>query len=371
MKRVISLLIVLTMILSMFSTMSVFAASGEVIMNFDDKTSFEQKKDYIIGGAGYKGKIEVTSEKDHTTGTGKSIKMADRESNTHRIKILNAIPNSLLDKNVVVSAWVMADIDTKLSVGAFSDVSTTYAFEPYKIKVVDVKKDTWTHVEFDFKHNEQIVTQIGIAQDKDAMKGELAKNIFIDDLCVKEGTAKKEEVKTETVETPKKNQGLTTVKYNFDDIEKFEENIDYIRGGAYPKHPVITNEKDHTTGSGKSLKMAGRENVYQRLKFVDVITEKMFNNTIFASCYVYSPVDAKISIGAYSTTNTTYAVKPYSSKSYEVKKDTWTPISLTFDHKDALVTQIGIGQEGTKDTDPLAETIYIDDLVVCTISKFC
>ena len=32
----------------------------------------------------------------------------------------------------------------------------------------------------------------------------------------------------------------------------------------------------------------------------------------------------------YGTVNTTYAIKPFKSKTYDVKKDTWTHISVTF-----------------------------------------
>ena len=73
MKKTIVLIITLTIITSLFTILPSFALD-ETIFNFDDKVSFEKDKDYIIGGAGYTGKIELTSEKDHTTGSGKVLK---------------------------------------------------------------------------------------------------------------------------------------------------------------------------------------------------------------------------------------------------------------------------------------------------------
>ena len=70
---------------------------GEVIfdLTFDDLTTYEEGTDYVKGG-GYKGAVTLSTEFDHTTGSGQSLKMAGRTVNYHRVKMLDALADGQL-----------------------------------------------------------------------------------------------------------------------------------------------------------------------------------------------------------------------------------------------------------------------------------
>ncbi|MBE7054375.1 MAG: hypothetical protein E7391_08950, partial [Ruminococcaceae bacterium] len=355
MKKTIVLIITLTIITSLFTILPSFALD-ETIFNFDDKVSFEKDKDYIIGGAGYTGKIGLTSEKDHTTGSGKSVKMSDRSANTHRIKILNAIPTSFLNETVKVSIYVMADVDTKLSVGAFSDVNTKYAYSPHAITFKDVKKDEWTLIEFEFVYQDEIVTQIGISQDKEAMQSPLAKNIYIDDLVVKCNSVNGDDTKTENI-------------VDFENITSPKDEKIEGGGGAGDSNFVIIDD----TQNNKILSFAARKYPYERIKFLNVfdnISQKK-DTKYDISMMVKIPDNSVVEAGQFKIGVVTFLGSAGNGKeyyyndnyTYTVRKDNWTKVKLAYTSNGEKVYGITLEQVKINDDTPFEEYVVTDVLI--------
>ena len=81
-------------------------------LSFDDLTSFEAEKDFTIGGVYKKENVSLSSEFDHTTTVGKSLKMGNISSSSDRLKILKAFEGATEGDLYKISLWVMTDADT-------------------------------------------------------------------------------------------------------------------------------------------------------------------------------------------------------------------------------------------------------------------
>ncbi|MBE7053618.1 MAG: hypothetical protein E7391_05010 [Ruminococcaceae bacterium] len=149
---------------------------------------------------------------------------------------------------------------------------------------------------------------------------------------------------------------------NFDAKTEMVENKDYVAGAAYPVSGLsITNEVDHTTGNGKSLKFAGRQKKEHRIKFKNAFEGAIVGETYVFSAWVYTGVDGHVAINAYGDTGTEYAYKSAAGKSAEVKAKTWTKVEAEYTYDNTEIVQVGIEQPlGAS----LIDTIYIDDVKV-------
>lgn len=155
----------------------------------------------------------------------------------------------------------------------------------------------------------------------------------------------------------------TSFYLTFDDEDdtSFSADNGFQPGGSYSEDNIsISDEKDHTTGIGKSLKAERREALNDRIKIMNVFSEKDIGKKFDISLYVFVPnqSDAVILAGVYGAKGTDNTAKISSPKEMPAKKGEWTKIEFVYEHTDKLNTQIGIEQKSGE----VADTIYIDDV---------
>ena len=150
----------------------------------------------------------------------------------------------------------------------------------------------------------------------------------------------------------------------FDGLGSFENNKDFITGATYDAKGVsLTDEYDHTTGEGLSLKLANRTKSDHRIKFLNAFKDAVVGETYVVSAFVYAPEGAeKVGIGTYSDTGTANAFSPAANKEYDIAANKWTLIEVEYIHKDATITQVGIDQRPA--SVKCAPTLYVDDVKV-------
>ncbi|MBE7054372.1 MAG: hypothetical protein E7391_08935 [Ruminococcaceae bacterium] len=318
--------------------------------DFNNLESFENNKDFIVGGA-YPASFLSISDKYDANGNGKALLLANREQPTHRIKLKNVFTKEDLGKTFTIKAKVLTpDQAGNAMVGVYSDTKTKYATVPIINKNVTTNKNEWTNVEFTYVHTDEIADQLGFGQRDGAS---LVKTLVIDDIEIYEGA-------------PETNESLSN--WTFDNLSSFENNKDFICGAAYPHENVsLSNEFDHTTGNGKSLKMTGRTKIDHRVKLLGAFNPNMVGKIYKVTAWVYFPdAEGTIVVGAYSDTGTTYAFDPVSSKAFKVKQNEWTLVEFQYQHKEAIVTQVGFDQKGTS---TCIKTIFVDDVKIEEIDK--
>lgn len=169
---------------------------GEVIfdLTFDDLTTFEESTDYVKGG-GYKGAVTLSTEFDHTTGSGQSLKMAGRTVNYHRVKIFDALADAQLGETYLLSAWVYSESGAEnVCIGAYSSTGTAYSTDAIvKSALCDVPAKTWTKIEVEYTHEEEIISQLGIYQHTTE---NVAETIYLDDVTITKLDVPKKEYTT-------------------------------------------------------------------------------------------------------------------------------------------------------------------------------
>ncbi len=359
---------------------------------FEDWTQIVDKQNVVLGAEYKPENVSVSSEQDHTTGSGKSLKMANRTKSDHRVKLPNVFSESDIGKTFTISAWVYVPNMDKgvVTLATYSDVGLTYAFNPKRFITVSIPQATWTEIKMEYKHEDALVTQVGF--DQRPASNTCIDTIYVDDVTVVEGANGNSEAvvsgtsdgttitttenggntggNTGTTTPPAtggssgivKNSKGTIDSLNFDSLTALVENTDMQMGGGLPAaNVIISSEQDHTSGSGKSLKMGDRTESYFRLKLMNFFAEADVGKTYTVKCWVYSPIDTKVRLGAYSLTNTDYAMTPFASESFDVKKDTWTELTFEYEHEDKIVSLFGIDQPNGSE---LAPTLYMDDITV-------
>ena len=168
---------------------------------FDDLSSFENNKDFIVGGNYKSENITLSTEQDHTTGSGKTVKLSNRKATSDRLKIKDAFSAEDAGAKMTVSAYVyVPDVTTYISLSLYGDKGTDYAYDPGAYVNVEVMKNTWTKIELEYEHTNPVITQIGIDQRK--MGVEVAPVIYVDDVeIIKTGSSSQGENKNGDVIT--------------------------------------------------------------------------------------------------------------------------------------------------------------------------
>ena len=146
-------------------------------------------------------------------------------------------------------------------------------------------------------------------------------------------------------------------KITFDDYTTMVNNVDYVRGGAFPGNVTISDDHDHTSGHGKCVKIEDMKSNSHRVKFKNILTPDMLGKKVTVSYWVLCPLNSSIVIGAYSDPNTDYVIYPIAQNSVNIIKDKWTKVSLTFDYTNELIDQIGIVFSSN-----ISKLVYVDDL---------
>ncbi|MBE7054373.1 MAG: hypothetical protein E7391_08940 [Ruminococcaceae bacterium] len=157
--------------------------------------------------------------------------------------------------------------------------------------------------------------------------------------------------------------GLKPYKeWTFDNITSFENNVDYILGGAYPVGNVSISDKYDANGSGKALLMENRENQVYRLKLKNVFTKEDLGKTFTIEAKILAPDDdGTVVVAAFSDTKTQYATTPKKEQRANVKKNEWQFITFTYTHEEEIVTQLGFGQPNSAKA---IKTLVVDDVKI-------
>ncbi|MBE7054374.1 MAG: hypothetical protein E7391_08945 [Ruminococcaceae bacterium] len=231
---------------------------------FDDVTSFTEKKDFIMG-ANYEAKnVSLSTDVDHTTGNGKSLKMENRTKADHRVKLLGAFTSDMVGKTYKISAWVyLPESAGSVSLAAYSDVGTEFAYMPAAYKTVEMKDKQWTQIELIYKHENPIVTQIGFDQRPASLK--CVSLIYVDDIIIEETaentqTEQKPNTPSDEVKAVTVTDGHRPVPTNFTTGKGFDDIIYFTREttdndkllAALPEGKVVVDENILLNKVGKS-----------------------------------------------------------------------------------------------------------------------
>ncbi|MDR2480116.1 MAG: endo-1,4-beta-xylanase [Treponema sp.] len=150
---------------------------------FDDLEYFAPNENFFFG-ADYQGPVSISSEQDHTTGRGKSLKLTNRAKPDHRIKFVDLITRKDINKTLGISLWVYSpDGDAEgVSLGLYGPKGHPNAFTPVVVKSVDVPKGVWTNISLEYEYTQAEILQIGI--DQRPPRVATAETLYLDDLEV-------------------------------------------------------------------------------------------------------------------------------------------------------------------------------------------
>lgn len=386
MKRIIALILSLTMVFSLMIMPSVSVNAADAVVkkvDFNDLNSsnFDAFKKTVIAGGAYVMDGFVLESATKYGASGNSIKMGGIAKADHRVKFVGLLGKDTLTtadkgKKYTVSAYVYSPKATTIYMGLFGAPGTEKAFSPTANSSTDIPANAWTLVQLGIEVNDEMITnnttQIGFEQ-----KGtkSLSDTIYIDEIVVTEGSlpasaapsapaapstpaapaAPSAPAAPATPSAPAVSiPGITSI--NFDDWTAID-NSKFMAGGAYSLAGLsLSNQYDHTSGKGNSLCIGNRSGS-GRLKLVDMFNAEGIGTTYNISAWVYTPKAASVMVGVYSTVNTDYATAPLkSSGKVSVPANTWTQISFEYSHENEIITQLGF--------EPNVDTTYIDDIVI-------
>ncbi len=148
----------------------------------------------------------------------------------------------------------------------------------------------------------------------------------------------------------------------FDDLDSFEFQTDYLMGGGYAETNVtLSSDVDHTTGSGKSIKMADRGETFHRVKFKNLLTPADVGKSFLITCWMYLPdEDGRVALGVYGDSGTAHATEPAAIVKVDAKKGEWTKVSLSYTYTDETACLPAVEQGGSG----VIETMYVDDISI-------
>ncbi len=229
---------------------------------FDDLSEFKNNVDYKLGGKLEEAGVSLSTEQDHTTGSGKSLKIDGRTQYYNRIKIVDMFPADFVGKKVVVSAYVYyVDTDADLRIGSYSETGTEFSGLPAEFEKFNIPKNTWTKVEFEVVHEKEIATMLGIDQSND--KKGVVTTMYIDDVSVK----LKETSPSQGGEI-KNSEGHRPVPTSFTKSKKLDDLIYYEEDKdgneilkSLPEGEVMVTPDEFLQGTLKGASTYGKEEV--------------------------------------------------------------------------------------------------------------
>ena len=238
-------------------------------LTFDDLDTFVNTVDFVRGG-GYSGGVTLTTEVDHTTGNGQSLKMEGRKSVSHRVKLLNVLEDIEVGESYVITAWVYSDTAVdNVGIGAYSAQGTQYASTAIASSKCDIEAGTWTKIELEYKHTDESITQLGVGQISGT---KLPETIYLDDIMIVrvEGAEEKPLVPVTLRDGKRPTPNVTNTGNTYDDLifydRTFEENplTSEDMFNKLPDNPVIMADNDDMLAAP----LAGPK--YGKIEVVDV-----------------------------------------------------------------------------------------------------
>lgn len=161
------------------------SVAGVVKFTFDDATAdtFKWGKSHIVGGTGLASdKVTLSKEKDHTTGSGQSVKL-DGMTNQGRFKLKNCFEGAKIGDKFEVSAWVYSPSGKpRVQVGVMGDAGTSIAMNAVADKKMIIEEGEWTEIKFSFTYNNAEASQVIVTQFP--LDGKFYPTLYVDDVVI-------------------------------------------------------------------------------------------------------------------------------------------------------------------------------------------
>lgn len=362
MKRTVSLGLVFTMLLTLFSFSGLPAkaeAAAEpsagarygMAYSFDNQTEFRDGREFTVQGALTADGITLSHEADHTAtmlGNGKSLKISGWSTPQDQIYLLNLISDQPLTaqdcgKAFKVTAYLLSSAQGSYFVGINSRPdSDGHTAAPYLSTVCTVSPEGWTRVSFTFVLTSEMcasgLKELVIGQDGTPSGAAL----LIDDISVTEI-----------------GQGIA-----FDDTAAFSEGTDYELLGGSAHSAALSCDLDlyANADSGKSLLISQRTSAADGVLLRGLIPARSTGAAYRLSCRIYAAQAATFRLGIYSDSGE-YAAVPYQYNDISVGAGVWTECEISF-VIDETITACDISLFGISEADAFGNTAFSIDQVI-------
>lgn len=345
MKKIISMCLVLTLVISMMCITTVF---GELKypewadMNFNSMTTLQANR-FEYGG-NYDKAYPIALSPDGRDGT--QCITAKFQVNNTKVRLYNVFSNIAVGEKYLITLWVKSleeNTTASLKLGVHTATGGTDA--KVTLTTATLTND-WVKISGMFEVTEATLdaNKIGLISN-----GNAAGAVLIDDISIKkfEGEAK-EDINTERL-----------TYYSFDKWDNDKLNTSMSLGGNAAYGDVIFSYDQCRGDIGNALLFANREELTDRLKLVDVAKSPAPGNTYKYTAYAKIGDGASISEASINFGACDRFVK-YSQK-FKINKTDYTKMEFTYTIKDEGVTGVSFDQGAGL---ALVSEILIDDVTV-------
>ena len=218
-------------------------SNGGRVMDFDSKTEFKIQKDGVNaaysseydcrvgGGVGSKLVLEISGDEDHTSGSGKSLKIVNSGMGQARIKLLNTFSDSEITKDYsgktfTVSYYAKSKTGGKILTGIMAaahmdSMDKSYETQYYAdgktgntcAKEVALNANEWQKISFDYTMDDLNCSEFQIALLAIELNETVAE-IYIDDISVSEKSEDGENGNTNPAPVTSETDGIPNVLAN-------------------------------------------------------------------------------------------------------------------------------------------------------------
>lgn len=356
MKKIICLLLTLTLVLGTLTSISVFAQSGEFKLTFDEWENIEndEAKSVLDPGGQPTGTVEVTNDGK----SGKAI-IFNQPGDNSKLRFKNAFSKLTVGETYTVSLYAKSATDAQgeISLGLYKNSNPNPVATIAKEKIDNTK---WTLISANFvvSENKTDVTKIGIIQSGMQEGDALIGKIMIDDVSVKKaGEQGREDTDTLRI------KGITFDKWDNSILQAH-----LSTGGSQPYENVVLANAESRGDEGMSLKVGGRKNTYDRAKLVRVAKSAAAGNEYKYSAYVKIPNDSNLDkativmgVSDLNKTDSVYVVEK------EINKKEWTKVEFTYTLKSESEDSIAFEQK--REEKEILTEYLIDDVTVECIKR--
>ncbi len=338
---------------------------NSILLTFDDRSSFEAGKDFQVGGTLKASQVSLSTEKDNTTGTGKSLKLSNLANYYDRIKL--PVFHEV-GKTYIVTLCVYPLVDTNLMLAGIGKSGTDTSTTPYTEKIYPIKANQWTEVEYEYTYAQETRPMLSIEQAKNDV---FSDTLYIDDISVSikgEPAPQKPENNGGSGENSNNADAVTVNIFDFDNISSFQE-ANITSGGATMEDGMLVDDTLFYGSSGKSLKTDYRDIHYNRLKFnnafenMEMEKGAIYNITLKAMVNPKSKIDeGYFFISLITFEGTAGDGKEYYSNSkyrYLVTKDGWSDICLSYQSDGSPLYGVAVEQVSPQNDVYLAEDYVV------------
>ena len=293
--------------------------------------------------------------------------MNGRKNRYDRLKLVGALENLEVGKTYKLSAWVYAEeaTDNTVIFGVYKDSGEFVESAGYGGCVLE--SGCWTKIEFEYTHTDTEIKHVGF-QEKGADSA--TATLYIDDVrVVQEGSTESTEESTESSEEDSESGEESTestedenkviYEQTFDTLTSVDDSMFATGGNLKLYNVTLTTEiKDHTTGTGQSLKMTGRKNKYDRLKLVGALENLEVGETYKLSAWFYAAngTTNEVHFGVYKD-----AGEFVESGASVLEAGCWTKIEFEYTHTNEEIKHLGFQE---KEGGTATATFYVDDVTV-------